>query len=250
MVDRFRRVLLFDLIRGSALVCMITYHGVYDWALLSHRLSFLEQPVMIVLEAAIAWTFIFLSGWMVHFSHSNVRRGLWYLFWALIVFAVTFIAGIDIPITYGVLFCLGASALIIGMLQKVRPLPSRPIWAVLFLLLFLLLYKLPQHRLGIGTLSCLLPSSFSTVYGHGLAFIGLPGANFQSGDYFPLVPFFFLYLVGTTAGNSLPKTFYSKKPFSWSLPILNWMGRHSLLIYLIHQPILLSIFWILFALRV
>lgn len=249
MVDRFRRIPVFDLVRGCALICMIIYHGIYDWALFSHRLSFVYQSWMVVIEAGIAWTFIFLSSWMARFSHNNVRRGFWYLFWALIVFAATLAADIDIPITYGILFCLGASTFIIGVLQKVRPLPSRLLWSVVSFLLFLLLYSVPQHRLGIGPFSLPLPSFSSMVYGHGLAFLGFPGADFQSGDYFPLVPFFFLYLSGAIASNSVPETIYSKGPFRWSLPVLNWMGRHSLLIYLIHQPILMGIIWIIFQLN-
>lgn len=240
-----QRVPLFDLVRGSALLCMIVYHGVYDWALFYNRLPFIYQPWMIVLQALIAWTFIFLSGWMVRFSHDNVLRGLWYLFWALIVFLVTFAAGVDIPITYGILFCLGASTHIVGLLKKARLLPARLAWGVVSFLLFFLLYGIPQQRIGIGMLSAPLPSCFSAIYGHGLAFIGLPSTNFQSGDYFPLVPFFFLYLAGAIVGDSLSSVIYNKRPFNWLIPGINWIGRHSLLLYLIHQPILIGIIWII-----
>lgn len=73
--------------------------------------------------------------------------------------------------------------------------------------------------------------------------------GFVSTDYFPLLPWIFVFLLGTWAGKyikegRLPRWFYEAK-----CPPLAGVGRHSLLIYMLHQPVLygftMVLLWIL-----
>ena len=71
--------------------------------------------------------------------------------------------------------------------------------------------------------------------------LGIKHSTFYSSDYFPLIPFFFMFLAGRglyrpIAKGSFPKWFYS----SHSRPV-EWIGRHSLIIYAVHQPVLIGI---------
>ena len=74
------------------------------------------------------------------------------------------------------------------------------------------------------------------LYVGGLATVlGFPAPGFYSSDYFPIFPWFFLYLTGLFAGRmilSRPPAILERR-----VPGLSWVGRHSLLIYLLHQPV-------------
>jgi uncharacterized membrane protein len=73
--------------------------------------------------------------------------------------------------------------------------------------------------------------------------LGFMYSGFYSADYFPLMPWFFLFLLGTWLGGIIRE----QKEDSWLYipvhPALTWPGRHSLIIYLLHQPVLYGICW-------
>jgi uncharacterized membrane protein len=71
------------------------------------------------------------------------------------------------------------------------------------------------------------------------AYLGFPPVHFYSTDYFSLIPWTFLYLCGyelhwiMKEGGLLEKSFMTK-----GIEPLSFLGRNSLLIYLLHQPVL------------
>lgn len=70
---------------------------------------------------------------------------------------------------------------------------------------------------------------------------GFTTPDFASADYFPLLPWFFVFLLGTWAGRyvkagRLPQWFYTTKA-----PRLALVGRHALLLYVLHQPLLYAL---------
>ena len=70
---------------------------------------------------------------------------------------------------------------------------------------------------------------------------GFTTPDFASADYFPLLPWFFVFLLGTWAGRyvkagRLPQWFYTAKA-----PRLALVGRHALLLYVLHQPLLYAL---------
>ena len=75
--------------------------------------------------------------------------------------------------------------------------------------------------------------------------LGLTTEDFASSDYFPLLPYLGFFLLGAALG----RTVYSKKQTllpkvnsrNFILRFLQWCGRQSLLIYLLHQPVLSGI---------
>ena len=77
-----------------------------------------------------------------------------------------------------------------------------------------------------------------------MTFLGLPDPEFFSGDYFPLFPWIFLYLTGYFLYGMLMKFPEVKKALAIHLPapFLETAGRHSLLLYLLHQPLLMLVF--------
>ena len=87
--------------------------------------------------------------------------------------------------------------------------------------MFILTYKISAHPMDIST------NLFS--------FIGFYNNKFYSGDYFPLLPWYFMYLVGYCAGDFLDIKLNVREN------VLSKMGKKSLMIYLIHQPIIMII---------
>ena len=72
--------------------------------------------------------------------------------------------------------------------------------------------------------------------------IGLPNQDFFSSDYFPLFPWLFLYWTGCFAFH-MWRNVRNCKVLQMKIPVLDWLGRYSLWIYIIHQPIVYGILW-------
>lgn len=241
------RYYLLDELRGFAVLCMVVFHGIYLFNLMfgdlvSARLYRFFLPA----EPFFASFFIFLSGLCCVLSHSNVQRGLKLAAAALIITAVTVAAGefgLDIAIYFGVIHLLAFCALFCGLLYK--PLSKiPPLFAlVLFLLLFFIFYPVANGSLWLFVGYCRLPRAFySTSF---LFWLGFPNGGFSSGDYFPVLPWLFMFLAGFFAGQ-----FFRRHGFpGWFktrlVPFFGLMGRNALLIYILHQPVFYSVFLLL-----
>jgi uncharacterized membrane protein len=79
--------------------------------------------------------------------------------------------------------------------------------------------------------------------------LGLHSPGFSSFDYFPLIPWLGIFLLGAALGKSVYAPRRSLLP--WSLPqtFFNAAGRHSLIIYIAHQPVILGILYALGCVR-
>jgi uncharacterized membrane protein len=83
-----------------------------------------------------------------------------------------------------------------------------------------------------------------------LLWLGLMPARFYSIDYFPLLPWFGVVLIGVFLGNSLYPHYtrnFNLHDFSnfAVMRFLSFLGRHSLFIYLVHQPVLITVLYLL-----
>lgn len=98
-------------------------------------------------------------------------------------------------------------------------------------------WVLPLFCIVLTILTAPCADGVSTQTPH-LWIFGFTTPDFVSTDYFPLLPWLFVFLFGTWAGRyvkdgRLPQGFYTLKA-----PHLALVGRHALLIYLLHQPVL------------
>ena len=236
---------LLDTVRGVCILSMVAYHGMYDlvdiFGLPSAWYTGLPGYIW---QQSICWTFILLSGLCWQLSRRHVKRGLLLVGCGAAITLITWLVMPSQRILYGVLNLLGLSALLLIPLDKVfRKIPA---WAGLVgaLLLFALTKNVARGSLGFeGLVLCRLPRwLYATDL---LAVVGFPSPSFWSTDYFPLLPWFFLFCAGYFLWSLLDKSPRVKELLRPGLRPLSFLGRHSLAIYLIHQPALMAVFTVL-----
>ena len=140
----------------------------------------------------------------------------------------------SLVIYYGIIFFLGVAALITAGLHKI--LKGRfAVWGLLIsLVLFVVFYSVSSGTLNLFFTQFQLPESlYSTNW---LVFLGFPNEGFYSSDYFGVLPWIFMYFAGYFAYNILKDKISKISIFYLRIPFLEFCGRHSYIIYLVHQP--------------
>lgn len=224
-----RRIWELDAFRGVCLLIVIAVHVTYDLVELFCVVSLSSTRLYDFARSYTGVLFLVLSGLCVTLGRRAVRRGLTVLAGGLCVTAATVgmyclgMAGKEILIYFGVLHCLGVCMLLWPLLRRCPP----PV------------------RLALGVLCAALGIFLSGGARAGswlLMPLGLPPAGFVSSDYFPLLPNLGYFLVGSFLGDTVYREKVSRLPESWGQrPIARFFcfcGRHSLAVYLLHQPII------------
>lgn len=239
------RIYFIDYIRALAIIYMVFFHLIFDlsyiWSVEWAERIYVSQLSVVVFDGA---TFILLSGISSHFSRSNAQRGARLLCIALCFTAVTAFIFPGAAIYFGILHLLSFSMLIYAAVQKW--LDKIPWWATLLIcaVLFAVTYNIFDGVIGIkGLFEIALPRELTA--NNNLYPFGIIRAGYYSADYFPLMPWLFLFLAGTSLGRlfcrELPPALY-KNP----VPALGFIGRHSLFIYVVHQPLIFAVLFIIF----
>jgi uncharacterized membrane protein len=230
------RIWEIDFLRGLAIILMVGYHLLYDLGEMVGLKSFLGWSTNLT---TLAWTiaqyffaglFVVLSGISSTLSRSNVRRALKLLAAALLVTAATFVFDPRSTILFGILHCLTVSILIYGLIfQKAKAAACATAAAVVIAITVTLQFALKG-----------IPIRFDWLLPFG---VHSPG--YSSFDYFPLLPWFGVFLVGSALGKSIYASRRSLIRRPLPSTFINVAGRHSLLIYIVHQPIILAVLYLL-----
>lgn len=240
-----KRYDLLDSIRGAALLSMIGYHGVWDLVyLFGVDLDWYRGLLGDIWQQASCWVFILLSGFCWSFGKQAWRRGLTVFAAGAAVTAVTWIAMPESLVLFGVLTLLGSCMLLMiplnALLRRVSPQKGLAVCA----LLFLFTRSVSEGTLGFGTWQ---PVTLPQEWYDNLftAYLGFPPAGFFSTDYFPLIPWMFLFLCGYFAHKLCKRLGLLNSYFRKGIRSLSAMGKRSLPIYLAHQPVLYACFTLL-----
>jgi len=215
-----RRIWEIDFLRVFAICLMIVYHFAYDLnAILGVSVNF--ESGFWYWYSKLSAIFIFVSGISAGFSRNVLRNGIKLLVVAAGISAVTYFFLGDLFIKFGVIHFLGVS-----------------------MLLYLLLRKLNVWILGgLATGIALLTSTVrqTTVNTWLLLPLGFTYPGFRSEDYFPLFPYLAVFIAGIIAY----KLYYYKGrslfKFNLESRLLEKISRNSLLIYVLHQPVLMGL---------
>lgn len=238
------RVFLLDEIRGFAILCMVVYHAMFN---LKYEFG-VDVPIFFedwfnVIRDIFAGSFILISGIMCRYSHDNVRRGAkCFMVGMVITFVVPFFSAGGI--SFGILHMLGVSMMLYGLfegpLEKVPPFVGFAVAA----LLAVFTWNTVSGYIGIGAFRRSFPEEARNV---GVLYpFGIFSKEFYSSDYFPLLPWFFVFTAGSYLGywfknGDMPRVFYNSH-CRW----LAAVGRATIWIYIVHVPIIYGIFSLIF----
>lgn len=263
------RLETLDLLRGLTLISMICYHGMWDFLYLSGTGSSMtalrawyEGTGGHLWQQSICRTFILLSGFCVPFSRHIFRRGIQVSAGGIAVSIVTIIALYEDRVIFGVLTFLGTAMLVTGCLEWLFRRISKTDFKngtgasaaglAVCLFLFHVTRWINLGFLRIGSWIRIDLPAYLYTYGSGafpgyfLTGLGFTMKGFFSTDYFSFLPWVFLFwsglflhrLLSQAAGREGGSSLFAGPVFQCRLPVINLIGRHSLPVYLIHQPVL------------
>jgi uncharacterized membrane protein len=228
-----------DALRGLAILLMVSYHFVYDLTLFGYYKTSVFTGTWLIWGRSSAILFLVLVGGSLVISYARAGshpgiqgqyrhylvRGLKLIGWGAIISLISWVYMGQPVIIFGILHLIGASTLL----------------AYPFLRLFRGNAAIGIACIGVGTVLNALPITYAWLLWLGLR----PPALYQL-DYFPILPWFGVVLLGLSAGRYL----YPGGERRFDLPgwghcagikQLVWLGQCSLMIYLLHQPILFGL---------
>ena len=255
--EKSKRAFELDLLRGFAIFMMVLHHFAYD-------LRFIMQyNVFAFIDGDCRWfwaflhpffimIFVMISGVCCQFSRNNFKRALKLGLIAIAFSVVTIVADrvllLGCSIYFNVLHFLTLATLLFAIFdhfeqKKSGSRDSRQGATVLFLLVafgFLIFHGLQYYHY-----------IFKTPWVFILGLEPHPSViHLNMGDEMPIFPWIGVFFVGVLIGRYVYKskeTLFPNAPkaFLTVTKPLEWIGRHSLLVYLIHQPIVLGILYLL-----
>ena len=238
------RYFLIDALRGFAIINMVAFHLLYDlFAIYGLNSGWFFQPFASVWERFICCSFILISGVSFNFSKHAYKRGI---ILNVFGFALTIVTVLIIPeqaIWFGILNFLGCAMLILQPLRKYAEKIPPVIGAVSSLLIFSVLYGIPNGYAGFLDFRIFDLPDFMYQF-KWLSFFGFPSADFFSSDYFPIIPWIFLFFAGYFIWRFIMEQ-NADKIFKLKVPLLDVIGRFSLWIYIAHQPVIMGILFLI-----
>jgi uncharacterized membrane protein len=215
-----------DNLRGVAVIWMVIFHASYDLRMF-HFLDWdFNQGFWFAFPRVIAFTFLFCVGISLNYTHSGKvnlqalkKRTIKLGGAALVVSTGTYLLFPGQWIFFGTLHCI-----LFGSLLGAPLVNRRKIAWPLLVIIFSLQYV---FDFDIKWVSSIIQK--------------------PSMDFIPIYPWFWVILLGILTGPSLSRipVFNRMKPLSF----FAFLGQHSLLIYLVHQPVIFGLVWAMTFLR-
>ena len=237
-VNRSGRVDAVDCARGSAIAGMVVYHLTWDLAdfrLVPPDLPF--TPGMRLLSHIVASVFLALVGVSLALAHRDEfdARAFWrrLAIVCLAAAAVTIVSVVIAPgegIFFGILHCIAAASLFAA------PLVTLPAWASL--------------AAGFAAIAAPFVFRSSLFDPPWLLWLGLGEALPNTLDWYPVLPWAGVVFLGLGLARTGGAMAWLTSPGRWRAKsraprALSIAGRHSLPIYLLHQPVLFALFYAL-----
>lgn len=248
MPTREGRYDLIDTVRGIAIISMVIFHFCYDvFMVYGQDPSWYSRPAVHIWQQSICWTFILVSGFVWAWGRSgNLKRGIMLNVWGLVISGVTVLAMPAEAVWFGILNCIGCAVLLMIPMEPVlRRIPAA-IGLVAAFALFVVFKDVQLGYLGVpGVFRLELPDWLYDC--RVLTPFGFPFPGFRSSDYFPILPWLFLYICGYFLNRIVMAVRPLQSVARHGLAPLSAVGRYSIWIYLVHQPVCMLICTLLFS---
>ena len=242
-----RRAHLIDMVRGWLILIVVVYHTLYDLtAIFGVPLPFFWGRPFQAFRVSCVMAFLFISGMVSAYSQNSLKRAGKLVLYAALISIVSFFALPDSPIYFGIIHLYAACSLLYHLIGRFIKAPAAWIGATTCLCLFMVFYHVGEGYLYFGIANLDLPRC---LYQTGWFMpLGFPGSDFSSADYYPVLPWIFMFLCGAfyaqdLKAGELPDYVYA--PTRW--PIIEKIGRNTLAVYIIHQPVVLGVLYLIFT---
>ena len=231
------RIALLDFLRGAALLGMTVFHFVYDlefFGLKEHGYS--DQLHWWTLATIVAGSFLFLTGASLYLAHSDEIR------WRPWGRRLVIIAAAALAVTAVTRFVTPESYVFFGILHMIA---IASIAGLAFL-------RAPWWLTAAAAAAIFVIDEFVTIEwmnAFSLIWLGLGSVGPVSSDFRPVFPWLAPPLLGVAAAKmchragwlqALAMPSFEGRPGT----AIRFIGRHSLVYYLFHQPALFALFWI------
>ncbi|HHW02112.1 MAG TPA: DUF1624 domain-containing protein [Thermoanaerobacterales bacterium] len=219
------RIVEIDFFRGIAILLMMIFHMVFDLSYFFGMNIEYASGFWYYEGKLSAIMFMVLAGIGSNLSKRTTKRGLKLFALGMLLTAITFLLDRKTYIKFGILHFMGISYLLSPLLKKIDT-------GISFL---------------VGTAVIIIGDIFYelTVISPHLYPLGLMNKDFVSLDYYPLFPYLGAFIFGIIFYKLVYMRGRRILPVDLKPNPLSEMGRHSLTIYLVHQPIILGFLYLL-----
>lgn len=239
-----KRIHTLDEIRGFCVFCMVFDHALFTLGYMYyHEFSRQVFDILSYISPFFAATFMLICGVSCMLSKDNKRRGIKILTAAFAVTLVSVFLMPQAPIHFGILHLLGSCVILYALLGKFIDRVPAPLGIILCCVLFLLFFNTEKGYLLFEPFSLYLPSA---LYESGLLMIfGFKSPYAAYSDYFPLLPWMFSFFCGIFIGRYLADGKAPKCMYKSRVPFFSLLGTNAFLIYLIHQPLIFGVYYLI-----
>ena len=221
------RIQAIDFIKGIDIILMVLFN--YSITLDYFKLIKIPSGNLYhyILPISIASIFIFMSGVTAYVSYEKNKeklirryliRGMKLLFFAFLITLFTYVFVRPNTIFFGILHFFAVSSFLIPIFIKYHKLNLIAGFSIILSGIYL------QQQ------------TFNYPY---LLWVGFVPQNFSTFDYFPIIPWLGVILLGVYYGRFIVETVETIKMEGRFSSIFKFLGQHSLTVYLIHQPLLI-----------
>ena len=175
----------------------------------------------------------------------NLMRGLKLYLYGAVISLITWLVVPEIAIWFGVITFLVCAILLMMPLEPLLNKIPPSVGLGIFFALFLLFRSAIDGHMNFFGNAIALPAWLYEI--RILMPLGFPAAGFQFSDYFPIFPWFFLYVCGYFLGRLVQGQSLWERIATIRLPFLVTIGKKSLLIYFVHQPLCMLLAAVLYG---
>ena len=229
---------MLDILRGIAVLGMVFHHALVSAEIVfGVSFDFLSTTAFEIAQLIFVIVFLLVSGICTNYSRNIIKRGAIVTAAALVVSFATCVVmpkmGIEgLNIYFGILHMFGLSMLIYGICRKLFEKINPLLGIIVFSILFFAYYFYYKTE----------PMSDSYL----LMVFGVMCNKIEAyGDYYPLLPYFFMFITGTYLGKYVKNGRFPDFFYNTRCTVLELCGKYSLWVYVLHQPIIFGIFMLI-----